>query len=178
MINRFRKSRVCPGRNTFVSILETQTAAAGSRRKQPDSAATGTTQARTAATPDDVTPLQQLIQSRPDVLEELRDFLIQRLHQEGSAIDDQSVTDQMLYARLQSDPQFRNDAVQWLVDQGTISPETARGLMTAGGAAGVPSSARRRRGLQRPSRKRLMKAHSISREQPPKVRSISRAKPC
>jgi protein involved in polysaccharide export with SLBB domain len=141
MINRFRKSRVFLVAILFVSILETQTAAQAVAQ-EPDSAATGTTQARTAATPDDVTQLQQLIQSRPDVLEELRDFLIQRLHQEGSAIDDQSVTDQMLYARLQSDLQFRNDAVQWLVDQGTISPETARGLMTAGGAAGVPSSAR------------------------------------
>ena len=141
MINRFRNSRACLIVILSISILDTQIAAQAGGQ-EPDSAVTGATQAGTAATSDDITQLQQLIQSRPDVLEALRDFLIQRLHQEGSAIDDQSVTDQMLYARLQSDPQFRNAAVQWLVDQGTISPETAKGLMTSSGSAGVPSNAR------------------------------------
>jgi protein involved in polysaccharide export with SLBB domain len=86
--------------------------------------------------------LQQLLQTHPEVLEELRDFLIQQLQQEGSAIDDQSVTDQMLYARMQSDPRFRNAAVQWLVDQGTINSETARGLMISSRVAGIPSKVR------------------------------------
>ena len=88
---------------------------------------------------DPTAQLQQLIQTNPEILDQLRDFFIQKLHEEGSAIDDQSVTDQMLYARLRSDTQFRNAAVQWLVDQGTISPETAKGLITSGAQTGAPS---------------------------------------
>ena len=143
MINRFGNSRICLALILSISILDTQaaaqTTAQAGEQQQPDSSVAGTTQAGTLPTSDSMMLLQQLIQSRPDVLEELKDFLIQRLHQEGSAIDDQSVTDQMLYARLQSDPEFRNAAVQWLVDQGTISPETAKGLMTSVGAASLPS---------------------------------------
>ena len=88
---------------------------------------------------DPTAQLQELIQTNPEILDQLRDFFIQRLREEGSAIDEQSVTDQMIYARWRSDTEFRNAAVEWLVDQGTINPETARGLMASSAQRAAPS---------------------------------------
>ena len=80
---------------------------------------------------DPTAQLQELIQTNPEILDQLRDFFIQRLHEEGSAIDEQSVTDQMIYARWRSDTAIQECSSEWLVDQGTINPETAKGLMAS-----------------------------------------------
>ena len=91
--------------------------------------------------------VQIFLQSHPEVVEQLKGLLARQLQQQGSAIDEQAITDAMLAARLQTDSAFRAEALRNLVEQGTISVEQARGLsaqfgttgeQTPTGAAGLP----------------------------------------
>ena len=76
--------------------------------------------------------MQALLLTRPDLVEQLKDLMAQRLRQAGSAIDVQAITDEMLYARLQSDVGFRVSAVRYLVEQGAISDDQAKNWIAAG----------------------------------------------
>ena len=78
--------------------------------------------------------VQAFLQSHPEVVTQLKALLAQRLQQEGSAIDEQAITDAMLAARLQSDAGFRSAAARYLVDQGTLTEDQAKALL--GQAAG------------------------------------------
>ena len=83
--------------------------------------------------------LRNFLQNRPEVMDQLKLLLIQRMRDEGSLVDDQSVTEQMVYERMQSDPEFRADAIHTLVDQGFISEDDAKSLL---GAENNPANAR------------------------------------
>ena len=72
--------------------------------------------------------MRNFLQNRPEVMDQLKLLLIQRMRDEGSLVDEQAVTDQMVYERLQTDSDFRRDALQALVDQGYISEDDARTL--------------------------------------------------
>jgi protein involved in polysaccharide export with SLBB domain len=65
------------------------------------------------------------------LLGELKNLLAQRMQAQGSAIDAQSITNEMLYAQLQSDPQFREEAARWMADHGDISQDTAKAIIAA-----------------------------------------------
>jgi len=83
---------------------------------------------------------QLFLQSHPEVVDQLKNLLARQLQQEGSAIDQQAITDNMLAARLESDPAFRTSALRFLVDQGTISEEQAQGLTTQTGGTNEPAT--------------------------------------
>ena len=79
--------------------------------------------------------LQLFLQSHPEVVEPLKAFLADRLQQEGSGVEQQAITDTMLVARLQSDAEFRTQAVRYLVDHGLLKEDQAKELLTQAGAA-------------------------------------------
>src|SRR5271166_1629338 len=60
--------------------------------------------------------LMQLLHNRPEVAGLLKSFLAQRLRAEGLDVDEQSITNQMLYDRIQTDPLFAKDASHWLAE--------------------------------------------------------------
>lgn len=57
----------------------------------------------------------QLLRSRPELATVLKSYLAQQLRIEGDETDEKSITNQMLYSRIQTDPKFAKDASQWLV---------------------------------------------------------------
>ncbi len=76
--------------------------------------------------------LMQLLHNRPELAGLLKDYLAQRLRMEGVDIDEKSISGEMLYERIQSDPAFAKDASRWIADlaaQATASlqPEPNRG---------------------------------------------------
>ena len=75
--------------------------------------------------------LRNFLQNRPEVMDQLKLLLIQRMRDDGSLVDDQTVTDQMVYEHMQSDPEFRADAIHSLIDQGYISEDDAKALLGA-----------------------------------------------
>ena len=90
------------------------------------------------------TELQQFVQSHPEVVDQLKHLLVQRLREQGSLIDEQSISDQDVYRSLETDPDFTNEAVKWLVDQGYLSEDGARSLTRS--PTGTQSSALGERG--------------------------------
>ncbi len=91
--------------------------------------------------------LRNFLQSRPEVMDQLRLLLIQRMSDEGSLVDEQAVTDDVVYQRLQADPQFRNDAIRSLVELGYISEDEARSLRGTGVNATLPQQAEGRENI-------------------------------
>jgi protein involved in polysaccharide export with SLBB domain len=73
--------------------------------------------------------LRNFLQNRPEVMDQLKLLLVQRMRDEGTLVDDQTVTDQMVYERMQNDPEFRADAIHSLVDQGYLSEDDAKSLL-------------------------------------------------
>jgi protein involved in polysaccharide export with SLBB domain len=72
--------------------------------------------------------VEAFLQGHPEVVDEIKVLLARRLQQEGSAIDQQSITDTMLAARLESDATFRTEALNSLVEQGTLTEQDAQQL--------------------------------------------------
>src|ERR1019366_8072094 len=60
--------------------------------------------------------LMQLVSRRPEVAGLLKGYLAQRLTAEGIEVEEKSITNQVLFNRIQSDPVFARDASQWLAD--------------------------------------------------------------
>ncbi len=73
--------------------------------------------------------IRNFLQNRPEVMEQLKLLLVQRLRAEGSLVDEQTVSDQQVYDRMQNDPSFRTEAVRSLIQLGYISEDDARSLM-------------------------------------------------
>jgi protein involved in polysaccharide export with SLBB domain len=94
-----------------------------------------------ADAPEVQSQVQEFLASHPEVVEQLRELLAKQLQQEGSAIEPQAISDAMLIARLQSDAKFREAAVRFLVEQGTIpesqAKDLSRRLASSMGAAAV-----------------------------------------
>ncbi len=68
------------------------------------------------------------LQSHPEVVDQLKALFARQLQQEGSAIEQETITTAMLVARLESDGNFRASAIRQLVDQGVIPEEQAQAL--------------------------------------------------
>ncbi|MGB8888725.1 MAG: SLBB domain-containing protein [Candidatus Korobacteraceae bacterium] len=73
--------------------------------------------------------IRNFLQNRPEVMEQLKLMLVQRLRAEGSMADEQTVSDQAVYDRMQNDPVFRTEAVRSLIQLGYISEDEARSLL-------------------------------------------------
>ena len=91
--------------------------------------------------------LRNFLQNRPEVMDQLKLLLIQRMSDEGSLVDEQTVTDDVVYQRLQSDPTFRNDAIRSLVELGYISEDDARTLRGTGLNTSLPQQAEGRENM-------------------------------
>ncbi len=91
--------------------------------------------------------LRNFLQNRPEVMDQLKLLLIQRMSDEGSLVDDQTVTDEVVYQRLQTDPEFRNDAIRSLVELGYISEDDARTLRGTGLRTTLPQQAEERENI-------------------------------
>lgn len=76
---------------------------------------------------DSVAGLRSYLGDHPEVASELKSLLADKLGEQGSAIDAQSITDQVLINRLQSDAAFRGDALRLMVNRGYIREEQAQG---------------------------------------------------
>jgi protein involved in polysaccharide export with SLBB domain len=91
------------------------------------------------------TEIQVLMQSRPEIANELKALVARQLQYEGSAIERQAITNSVVVARLESDAAFREAAITDLADKGMVSEEESRRLMAELGvergekAAGLPS---------------------------------------
>jgi len=84
--------------------------------------------------------MQMLVEAHPEVVDQLKALLAQQLQQQGSAIDQQTISNEMLVARLASDPRFRAASVRFLVAQGTITGEEGQTLLASiGGTAELTS---------------------------------------
>ncbi len=84
--------------------------------------------------------LRNFLQNRPEVMDQLKLLLIQRMKDEGTLVDEQTVTDETVYARMQTDADFRNEAVRSLVDQGYISEDEAKTLLSSQRNEAFPQS--------------------------------------
>ncbi|MFZ0795213.1 MAG: polysaccharide biosynthesis/export family protein, partial [Candidatus Korobacteraceae bacterium] len=91
--------------------------------------------------------LRNFLQNRPEVMDQLRLLLIQRMSDEGSLVDEQAVTDDVVYQRLQNDPAFRSDAIRSLVELGYISEDEARTLRGPGTNAALPQQPEERENI-------------------------------
>jgi membrane-associated phospholipid phosphatase len=68
----------------------------------------------------------RLLRDHPELMGVLKSYLAQRLRSEGKPADEQSITDSMLYARIQSDPAFAKDASQRLISLAQATAESLR----------------------------------------------------
>ncbi len=69
---------------------------------------------------------RRLLRDHPELMGVLKSYLAQRLRSEGKPADEQSITDSMLYARIQSDPAFAKDASQRLISLAQATAESLR----------------------------------------------------
>lgn len=84
---------------------------------------------------DSVFALRTYLGDHPEVASELKSLLADELGSQGSAIDAQSITDQVLINRFQSDPAFRSDALRLMVNRDYITEQQAQGwAQTLGGS--------------------------------------------
>jgi protein involved in polysaccharide export with SLBB domain len=85
--------------------------------------------------PDTQSQIKVFLQHHPEVGPQLKTLLAQRLQQEGSAVEEQAITDEMLVARLQSDADFRAAAIRYLVEHGTLTEDQAKELTAQTGGS-------------------------------------------
>jgi membrane-associated phospholipid phosphatase len=93
----------------------------------------GASLSRNAVTPEASERLMQLLRSRPELTAILKSYLAQQTRIEGSELEEKSITNQMLYSRIQTDPKFATDASQWLV---ALAAETSSALQSTPFATG------------------------------------------
>ena len=77
-------------------------------------------------TESSVAALRTYIGNHPEIASELKSLLADRLGEQGSAIDAQAITDEVLISRLQSDMAFRSEALRLMVNRGYITDEQAQ----------------------------------------------------
>jgi protein involved in polysaccharide export with SLBB domain len=78
-----------------------------------------------ASTENSVAMLRTYLGDHPEVSSELKSLLADRLGEQGSAIDAQSITDEVVISRLQTDAAFRSEALRVMVNRGYISEQQA-----------------------------------------------------
>jgi protein involved in polysaccharide export with SLBB domain len=105
--------------------------------------ALSTTTTAQSVSPDLQSPAQVFLHNHPEVVDQLKALLARQLQQEGSAIEQQAITNALLAARIESDPTFRGATMRFLVEQGTLSEEQAQELMAeiSGGKEAVVATA-------------------------------------
>jgi protein involved in polysaccharide export with SLBB domain len=110
--------------------------------------------------PEAAAQIQMFLQSHPEVVEQLKALLASQLKEEGSAIDEQGVSEAMLVAHLQRDTKFRAAAIQFLVDQGTLPQDQAEALSKQFGG---PAEDAEQLEIAKPGERRAVSAEKASR---------------
>ncbi len=72
------------------------------------------------------TELRTYLSEHPEVASELKSLLADKLGEQGSAITAQSISDEVLIGRLQSDPAFRAESIRLMVNRGFITEAQAQ----------------------------------------------------
>lgn len=92
----------------------------------PAEAQVNNPQPGSASPESSVAMLRTYLGEHPEVSSELKSLLADRLGEQGSAINAQSITDEVLISRLQTDATFRSGALRLMVNRGYISEEQAQ----------------------------------------------------
>jgi len=122
---------------TAPTITDTQSS---SQQSQPGPSSPNSVNSATSAANANAA-LRNFLQNRPEVMDQLKLLLTQRMSDEGTLVDEQSVTDDIVYQRLQTDPAFRNEAIRSLVELGYMSEDDARKLQGTGMNPALPQAA-------------------------------------
>jgi protein involved in polysaccharide export with SLBB domain len=78
------------------------------------------------ATENSVAMLRTYLGEHPEVSLELKSLLADRLGELGSAIDAQSITDEVVISRLQTDTAFRSEALRLMLNRGYITEQQSQ----------------------------------------------------
>ncbi len=70
--------------------------------------------------------LRTYLGDHPEISSELKSLLADRLGEQGSAIDAQSITDEVVISRIQTDSAFRSEALRLMVNRGYITEQQAQ----------------------------------------------------
>jgi membrane-associated phospholipid phosphatase len=89
-----------------------------------DSTPPGTWSVVTSKTESD--RLTKLLRDYPELVPVVKSYLEQRMKSEGAQVDRQSITDAMLFARIEADPAFAKDASQWLMSLAQTTADALR----------------------------------------------------
>ena len=93
---------------------------------------------RSEPVPDnDSTRLMHLLHDHPELVPLLKSYLAQRMRSEGKDADERTISDSMLYSRIQADPVFAQHASQRLV---SLAEATTASLQAPSGIAGQHES--------------------------------------
>lgn len=112
--------------------------------------------------------LLQLLRSQPALVEMLKSFLADQMRASGAPVSRDQITAQMLYERLQHDPQFARKAAQWLVSITSQVSQSLSNLPATPPAseetatAVVPSSEKRAGTLQQADKSSTAMASAVS----------------
>ena len=128
---------------TAPTITDTQSS---SQQSQPGPSSPNSVNSATSAANANAA-LRNFLQNRPEVMDQLKLLLTQRMSDEGTLVDEQSVTDDIVYQRLQTDPAFRNEAIRSLVELGYMSEDDARKLQGTGMNPALPQAAEERENM-------------------------------
>jgi protein involved in polysaccharide export with SLBB domain len=63
----------------------------------------------------------QLLHEKPELVVELKTLAVDRLNAQGMSVQEDSITDEMLFSRISTDPQFRASITVWLRARGYLS---------------------------------------------------------
>jgi len=128
---------------TAPTITDTQSS---SQQSQPGPSSLNSVNSATSAANANAA-LRNFLQNRPEVMDQLKLLLTQRMSDEGTLVDEQSVTDDIVYQRLQTDPAFRSEAIRSLVELGYISEDDARKLQGTAMNPALPQAAEERENM-------------------------------
>jgi protein involved in polysaccharide export with SLBB domain len=100
---------------------------AGSAQNQPDVTSlsgSGESESVPSVGPGVALPADQIIQllhEKPELVVELKRVAVERLNAQGMSVQEDSITDEMLFSRISTDPQFRASITVWLRARGYLS---------------------------------------------------------
>ncbi len=117
--------------------------------------------------------LMQLLQSRPELAVLLKTYLMQRLQSKGAKVSLESVTDQMLYNRIHTDPVFARNASQWLAELAAQASAILQSPATGDGIAEERTSHDAVTAVQDPAQPSLAPTFSENGQRPQPTRELT-----
>ncbi|MBB5066371.1 SLBB domain-containing protein [Granulicella mallensis] len=67
--------------------------------------------------------IDDILQQRPELVPELKQLIADQLQQQGTAVQADSITDDMLYRQIATSPSLRASITQWMLSRGYISED-------------------------------------------------------